>query len=279
MNATRYALAATLYAGALAYIALRGNASALLLLGLLPYLILLSLCLVVASFGVGLLYAAAPLYTVTATLPGLLAPIAIAGLGYLALPAKPIFGRLLMPTVATVRNTSAYVAVVLSLGYPMLRIGWLVGIPSPLPSELRPEVGGIVLYGVLFTVGGLLSAVYTWGLTRPWGASFASGRPVPIGLSRNSAVLFGVVVLSAGAYFVRSVIRDETPIPIAQGDIKIIGSRNDGPLAPDIHDASIGAWLPEMFLPIWGIALIIAGLAYAEFRRRTDELADMRVAP
>lgn len=249
----RNLIAGVLVAAALAFIAWQGNANALTMLGYLPMI-------VAGFFGYGLDIGGAQLREMVAALGSIAIPLVLAALGYAVLPRKPIFGRLTTDGVRRLLSRSVRVAIVIPIGYAITRIAWVLGIPLGISAEFLEQIDGIVMNGAVLAAGAIGGAVLTWGLTRPWGTTFPRwvprlrGRRVPIGLARNSAVFVGTTVLSAGAYFIRSMVT---------GNISI---------APAGAELQIAAWLPEMFWPVWGIALIVAGLAYAELRRRTEAL-------
>ncbi|GAB3293782.1 hypothetical protein EK0264_12670 [Epidermidibacterium keratini] len=255
----RNLLAGVLVAAALAFIAWQGSAGALTMLGYLPVLI-------ASAIGLGPDLGGSVIREVVKALGSVVIPMAIAGLGYAALPRKPLFGRVPTGTLRTGLKWSVRVAIAVPVGYATTRIAWVLGIPLGLSSDFLEQIQDIVINGGMLAAGALGGAVLTWGLTRPWGTTFPrwiprlGGRRVPIGLARNAAVFVGTAVLSAGCYFIRSMVT---------GNISI---------APAGAEQQIAAWLPEMFWPIWGIALIIAGLVYAELRRRTGELLDMSAA-
>lgn len=101
-------------------------------------------------------------------------------------------------------------------------------------------------------VGG---TVLTAGLVRPWGEVFPQwvpglrGRRVPIGLAVVPALLVAVAT-SAGVMFVR---------------MALTGSLQDNDFPGTKQD--VAGWLPEMFWPLWGVALGAAALAYWLRRR------------
>jgi hypothetical protein len=98
----------------------------------------------------------------------------------------------------------------------------------------------------------LIGAGLTLGLTRPWGEVFprwipsVGGRRVPPALAIVPAAIVSVIVMSAGLMFVRMAIL---------GTFKL----GDNPVTFTENWAAL--W-PELFWPVWGVALALAALSY-----------------
>lgn len=248
----RYVLAGVLATASLAMIAVFGDVTMLTAIGYLPILIVKAIA--TGSKDIQLLWQPELLQSVLT----LGATIALAVAAYRALPQRPIFRDVRRSTVTRIRSISVAIAIIVPTGYAITRLAWFFGIPLGVSGDFLEEVDVILVNGAGLAAFALVGAVLTWGLTRPWGVTFprwmpwARGHRVPIGLARNSAVIVGFIVLSAGGYFIRSII---------SGDISI---------APDGAESQLAAWLPEIFWPLWGLGLIAAGLAYAELRRRDE---------
>ncbi|GAA4429880.1 hypothetical protein GCM10023169_32660 [Georgenia halophila] len=165
-------------------------------------------------------------------------------------------------SVARWGNWVTWIAMAVPLGYAVTRYAWALGIPLGLTQETFEDVRQIAGIGAVLATGGVLGAFLTWGLTRPWGAVFprwapgVGGRRVPVALAVVPAGAVAAAVTSAGLMFVRVAI--------------------DGRLADffPVGMDDVAGWLPEMFWPLWGVALGAATLAYV--LRRIDEDTDQR---
>ncbi|MFB4290414.1 hypothetical protein ACBI99_22410 [Nonomuraea sp. ATR24] len=146
------------------------------------------------------------------------------------------------------------VAVAVPVVYAITRVGWLLGIPVGISDDFLASIASITPIGAGLATLGLLGAVLTLGLVRPWGeiwprwVPFLRGRPVPARLPAYAALIVAVPITSAGLMYVRK---------------KLTGEQAGPPGAVD----ELGAWLPEMLWPLWGAALAVAGLAYLARRR------------
>ncbi|MGW0482161.1 hypothetical protein [Nonomuraea sp. NPDC003214] len=153
------------------------------------------------------------------------------------------------------------VAVAVPVVYAITRVGWLLGIPVGISDDFLASIASITPIGAGLATLGLLGAVLTLGLVRPWGeiwprwVPFLRGRPVPARLPAYAALIVAVPITSAGLMYVRK---------------KLTGEQAGPPGAVD----ELGAWLPEMLWPLWGAALAVAGLAY--LARRRDPAAAIR---
>jgi hypothetical protein len=164
--------------------------------------------------------------------------------GWLAWPAQK---------AARVCRWAVAVAVAVPAFYAVTRLAWALGIPFGVSDEFLVELGSGKYAGLGLAVAALAGCVLTVGLVRRWGEVFWSwvpglgGRRVPVAMAVVPAVFVGSVVFSAGLAFWRLVLvgeLEETP-----------GTVTDW-----------AAWLPELFWPLWGVALAVAGLAYAARR-------------
>ncbi|MFD1718212.1 hypothetical protein [Georgenia deserti] len=157
------------------------------------------------------------------------------------------------------------IAVAVPLGYAVTRYAWALGIPLGLSQESFADIREIAGIGAGLATGGVVGALLTWGLTRPWGSRFPTwlpglgGRAVPIPLAVVPASVVAVAVTSAGLMFVRVAVTGRLAdyFPVGVEDI--------------------AGWLPEMFWPVWGVALGAATLAYV--LRRTQVAASARQTP
>lgn len=174
-------------------------------------------------------------------------------------PERHLLGRLDRPTLHRLLNIAVAVAMICPLFYALTRTAWYLGWPLGLSEGFLQQIQPIVRNGLVLALGGVGGALLTFGLTRPWGRRFPrwiprlGGRRVPVGLARNSALTVALLVAAAGCYFIRALVTGSV-ISIAP---------------PGAHE-HWGAWLPEMLWPLWGLALAIAAIAYAEQRRRAD---------
>ena len=141
------------------------------------------------------------------------------------------------------------VAVAVPVVYAATRLGWVLGIPVGISDEFLASIEHITPIGAGLATFGLLGAVLTTGLVRPWGevwprwVPFLRGRAVPVRLPVYAAVAVAVPIASAGLMFIRLVLRGEQ-------------------FGPPGAASQPGAWLPEMLWPLWGAALTVAAVAY-----------------
>ncbi|MEV4184825.1 hypothetical protein AB0J28_25720, partial [Streptosporangium canum] len=146
------------------------------------------------------------------------------------------------------------VAVAVPVVYAVTRFGWLLGVPVGISDQFLAHIAGITPIGAGLSTLGLIGAVLTVGLVRPWGeiwprwAPFLRGRPIPAKLPAYAALVVSLPVTSAGLMYVRKKLTGEQVGPVGA-------------------DNELGAWLPEMLWPLWGAALAVAALAYLSRRR------------
>jgi len=159
------------------------------------------------------------------------------------------------------------VAVAVPVGYAITRLAWALGIPLGASQRLLDELGDGVYIGAGLATLGLGGAVLTLGLVQRWGEVFPRwvpglrGRRVPVAVAVVPASIVSVVVASAGLMFVRFGVTGKLAesFPGESGDV--------------------AAWLPEMFWPVWGVALAAATWAYWLRRRSGCELCGADSAP
>ncbi|WP_107705371.1 hypothetical protein [Nocardioides allogilvus] len=156
-------------------------------------------------------------------------------------------------TAARVCRWAVAVAVAVPAFYALTRIAWALGIPFGVRDEFLVELGDGKFAGLGLGLAALVGCVLTAGLVMRWGEVFWSwlpvigGRPVPVRLALLPSVFVGAVVFSAGLAFWRLMWTGQiTDIPG--------------------NEADWAAWVPELFWPLWGVALAVAGLAYAARR-------------
>ncbi|MGH3488949.1 MAG: NYN domain-containing protein [Actinopolymorphaceae bacterium] len=148
------------------------------------------------------------------------------------------------------------VAVAIPVGYAATRYAWALGVPLGVSQQLLDDLGPAVWLGAGLATLGVAGAVLTLGLVQRWGEVFprwmlgVRGRRVPVMLAVVPAGIVSVVVASAGVMFVRFGVTGR------------VGAMFPG------EDGDIAAWLPEMFWPVWGVALAAASYAYWLRRRR-----------
>jgi hypothetical protein len=148
------------------------------------------------------------------------------------------------------------VAVAVPVGYAVTRFAWALGIPLGVTQDLLDDLGSGVYAGAALGALAVGGAVLTLGLAQRWGEVFprwmpvVRGRPVPVAMATIPARAVAVIVTSAGLMFVRMAVAGPFDgLPFTGGDV--------------------AAWLPEMFWPLWGVALAAAAYAY-EVRRRAS---------
>ncbi|MFC7717214.1 hypothetical protein [Nonomuraea recticatena] len=146
------------------------------------------------------------------------------------------------------------VAVAVPVVYAVTRFGWLLGVPVGISDRFLAYIAEITPIGAGLSTLGLVGAVLTVGLVRPWGevwprwVPFLRGRPIPARLPAYSALAVSLPITSAGLMYVRKKLTGEQVGPAGAAD-------------------ELGAWLPEMLWPLWGVALAVAALAYLSRRR------------
>jgi hypothetical protein len=147
------------------------------------------------------------------------------------------------------------VAVAVPVGYAITRFAWALGIPLGVGQELLDELGNGVYAGAALSTLAVGGAVLTLGLIQGWGEVFPRwmiglrGRRVPIALAVVPAGIVSVVVTSAGVMFVRMGLAGRFAVDVPGGH------------------SNVAAWLPQMFGPLWGVALAAATYAYWLRRR------------
>lgn len=149
------------------------------------------------------------------------------------------------------------IAVAIPVGYAITRVSWALGIPLGVSAAFLASIRSIVYAGASLGAMAIGGAVLTLGLVQRWGEVFPRwlpwlrGRRVPVALAVVPAYAVSVIVASAGLMFIRLTVR---------GGFDAI--------VPDAG-SQWAAWLPEMFWPLWSIALAAATTAYW-LRRRGD---------
>jgi hypothetical protein len=187
--------------------------------------------------------------------------LTVAGVAFLATASgyrrrfgRPAARRVSPATVQRWGRIAVAVAVAVPVGYAVTRFAWALGYPLGVTRELLDDLGTGVYAGAALGALAVGGAVLTLGLVQRWGEVFPRwmpvlrGRPVPVRLATVPARAVAVVVTSAGLMFVRTGLA---------GGI--------GGLPFEARE--LAAWLPEMFWPLWGVALAAASYAY-EARRR-----------
>jgi hypothetical protein len=150
---------------------------------------------------------------------------------------------------------ATYIAFFIPLIYAMTRWAWALGIPLGITEELLRDglASGMWLAGAALATLSVAGAFLTLGLIQPWGATFPKwipyfrGRAVPLPLAVIPATLVSVLIISAGLMFIRLALTGVFTV--------FFGSGNPA------------TYVPELFWPLWGLALAAATLAYY-YRRR-----------
>lgn len=179
-------------------------------------------------------------------------PIAFCFLAWVLWPQKPLFGTWSRRALIRLRGVCVTLAVVVPVGFAVIRLAWAIGIPLGIDESFREANQDYVSFGYVTGLATTGAAALTFGLTRSWSARLPSGRPIRIGLVRNAGIIVGTAAIAAGSYYVRTRLVRPTGSPAQQ---------------------QVGTWIAEVFWPIWGIALIVAVLVYAELRRRDEPRA------
>ena len=152
-------------------------------------------------------------------------------------------------SAARVCRLAVAVAVLVPAFYALTRLAWALDIPFGVRDAFLVALGSGKYAGLGLSIAALVGCLLTVGLAMKWGETFWSwlpvvgGRPVPVGMAVVPAVFVGSMVFSAGLAFWR---------------LLLIGEVSEVPGA----EADWAAWLPELFWPLWGLALVVAALAY-----------------
>jgi hypothetical protein len=185
--------------------------------------------------------------------------LALLYVGARSWPARRLTSRLTTRQLHRASLVLVGTAVAVPVGYAVTRLAWALGIPLGITDAFLTELRPIVYHGLGLALMALGGAVLTVGLLRPWGEVFPhrmpvlGGRRVPIRFAVSWALAVSVLVMVAGLFFVRAVLTDSG----------LVG-------APSGADQQLAAWLPEMFWPIWSLALAGAALCYRERRTRAE---------
>ncbi|MFD1574268.1 hypothetical protein ACFSEO_09000 [Agromyces cerinus subsp. nitratus] len=171
-------------------------------------------------------------------------------------------------TALRVGRWATGVAVVVPVGYAITRIGWFAGVPIGISPSFMQRLVDAHAAPIGAGLGGvaLLGAVLTLGLVRPWGeiwprwVPFLRGRAIPPRLPAALAIAISLPIMSAGLMYVRKQLAGE--------EFGATGAEHEP-----------GAWVPEMFFPVWGAALAIAALAYLHRRTAGQELSRRSTRP
>lgn len=189
----------------------------------------------------------------------IVAGLALLYAGARAWPDRGPFTAMSTRRLRQVSGCLVAVAAAIPVGYASTRVAWALGLPFGVSRTFLTEIRPIVYNGLGLALMALVGATLTLGLLQRWGEVFPrwipglGGKRVPIGFAVNFALAVSVLVLVAGLFFVRAVITGAG----------IVG-------APTGADQQLGAWLPEMFWPLWALALAGAALAYRERRMRSE---------
>jgi hypothetical protein len=148
---------------------------------------------------------------------------------------------------------AVWVAFFVPLFYCLTRWAWALGIPFGVGEEfLANGAQGLWLAGAYLATFGALGGILTLGLTQRWGEIFPRwipglrGRRVPPLLAVIPAGFVSIIITVAGITYIRLTV------------------------AGRFEMAEWGAWLPELFWPLWGAALATATTAYYRRRRATS---------
>ena len=150
---------------------------------------------------------------------------------------------------------AVYVAVAVPVGYALTRWAFALGIPLGLTREgIRQQAAespGIWLGGAILATMGAGGAVLTLGLVQRWGEVYPRwiprlrGKPVRPRTAIIPATLVAILITSAGLMWLRWLILGRF----------------------QLEQETWGLFLPQLFWPLWGIALGIATVAYYLRRR------------
>lgn len=176
----------------------------------------------------------------------------VAGVSLTVLGMRPLLVRLrdVDPARALqVGRVAVAVAMAVPIGYAITRLGWLLGVPVGISEEFLASIRQITPIGAGLGTLALVGAVLTLGLVQRWGEVWPRwvpvlrGRPIPPRGPAYAALAVAVPVAAAGLMYLRKMIAGVQ-------------------IGPPGAESELGAWLPEMFWPLWAAALAVAALAY-----------------
>lgn len=141
--------------------------------------------------------------------------------------------------------------------YAATRYAWALGIPLGVSPEWLTSLGaenpGIWWAGAMIATLGVGGAALTLGLVQKWGEVYPRwiprlrGRPVRPRTAILPASLVAIVMTTAGLTSLRRLIFEGI----------------------NIEPETWGLYVPQLFFPVWGVALGAATLAY-HLRRRSE---------
>ncbi len=151
------------------------------------------------------------------------------------------------------------IAVAIPLIYSITRYAWALGIPLGINSDFfrQGQSNHMWTTGAGLATVAVCGSILTLGLIKPWGEIFPAwmlglaGKTVPPALAIIPAALVSVIITAAGLNFI-GLFTFNVSENLPTGVFK---------------DGNWAAIAPEMFWPLWGIALGLATLAYY-YRRR-----------
>lgn len=152
---------------------------------------------------------------------------------------------------------ATYVAIAVPVIYATTRLAWFVGVPLGLTRATYNGIRDVLPNGAALGTMAIGGAVLTLGLVQHWGEvfprwiPFLRGKVVPIKLAVVPAILVAMLVTSAGLMFIR---------------LALTSTVSDSFSFMTMQDWS--GWLPELLWPVWGVALVVAALAYRARRLR-----------
>ena len=156
-------------------------------------------------------------------------------------------------TAARVGRWAVAVAVAVPAFYALTRLAWALDIPFGVRDEFLVELGDARFAGLGLALAAFAGCALTMGLVH------ALGRGVLV-LGADDRRASGARADGAGAGRVRRSVVFSAGLAFWR--LVLVGKVNETP--GDVADWA--AWVPELFWPLWGVALAVAGLAYAARR-------------
>ncbi|MCW4355049.1 hypothetical protein ONR57_17225 [Hoyosella sp. YIM 151337] len=220
--------------------------SILIVLGYLPYAVVLAVRGEVHELEILLSFSLLLQILIVAGCIGLLLALRTYGLRRLEAPRDTQHERQLAASRA---RRYALIAIAAPLAYAATRVLMAVGAPGFRHPEFTAEVTSA---GVGLAGASIIGAVLTLGLFQHWGERFPrwvpriGGRSVPINLAVIPALVVAGLVMAASRTILLQILFDESNAIADVSAVPLVG-------------------LPHLLWPVWSIALAIAALAY---RRR-----------
>ncbi|CAN5825043.1 hypothetical protein BH23ACT8_BH23ACT8_11570 [soil metagenome] len=157
---------------------------------------------------------------------------------------------------------AVFVAIAVPLIYAVPRYAWALGVPMGVTDDFLRD-GQATASGAGLATAGVIGAILTWGLIRPWGEvlprwmPLIGGRRVPPAVATVPASVVAVLVFVGGRTLLLMPPGLEGTDLLGRGLVQ--------------EWATLG---PTLLWPVWGVALGLAALGY--HRRRVGRSVAVR---